>query len=69
MDFTGPFENQMILVLIESHSKWIQEFRTFTATSKVMISKHCYVFAQFGVRETIVSDNGTCFVNEELKII
>ncbi len=68
LDFAGPFENQMILVLIDSHSKWIEAFKTASATSKAVISKFRFLFSQFGVPETIVSDNGTCFTSEEFAI-
>ncbi len=68
LDCAGPFENQMILVLVDSHSKWIEAFKTASATSKAVISKLRFLFSQFGVPETIVSDNGTCFTSEEFEI-
>ena len=57
----------MILVLIDAHSKWIEAFCTLNATSNAVIDKLRPLFATFGVPETIVSDNGTCFVSEEFK--
>ncbi len=39
----------MILVLIDSHSKWIEAFKTASATSKAVISKLRFLFSQFGV--------------------
>ena len=67
IDFAGLFENKMILVLIDAHSKWIEAFCTQNATSNDVIAKLRPLFATFGVPETIVSDNGTCFVSEEFE--
>ena len=65
LDFMGPFEDRMFLILIDAHSKWIKAFCTQKATSKVVIDALRTVFARFGIPKTIVSDNGTPFVSEE----
>lgn len=67
LDYAGPFENKMILVLIDAHSKWIEACCTPNATSKAVIAELRPIFARFGVPETIVTDNGTCFVSEEFE--
>ena len=67
LDFAGPFENRMFLVLIDAHSKWIEAFCVQNATSRTVISELRPVFARFGVPETVVTDNGTCFVSEEFE--
>ena len=58
---------EMFLVLIDLHSKWIEAFCSSNATSKSVITKLQLAFSQFGVPETIVTDNCTCFVSEEFK--
>ncbi len=66
MDFVGPFEGKiMILVAIDSHSKWIEAFVTNRATSQVVIELSRTLFAQFGIPEVVVTDNGSCFVSED----
>ncbi len=66
MDFAGPFEGKiMILVAIDSHSKWIEAFVTNGATSQVVIELSRTLFAQFGIPEVVVTDNGSCFVSED----
>ena len=67
LDFAGPFENRMFFLLIDSHSKWIEAFCTSNATSKSVITKLRLAFSQFGVPETIMTDNGTYFVSEEIE--
>ena len=57
----------MYLILIDAHSKWIEAFCTSNATSQTVIGELRTLFAQFGLPETIVSDNGTCFVSSEFK--
>ncbi len=67
MDFAGPFEGKMILVVVDSHSKWIEAFVTNGATSQVVIDISRTLFAQFGIPEVVVTDNGSCFVSEDFE--
>ena len=67
MDFAGPFEGKMILVEIDSHSKWIEAFPTNGATSQVVIELSRTLFAQFGIPEVVVTDNDPCFVSKEFE--
>ena len=57
----------MFLIVIDTHSKWIEAFCTPTATSKAVIEELRTLFSRFGLPETIVSDNGTCFVSIEFE--
>ena len=67
VDYAGPFQGHMFLVVIDAHSKWIEAWPVHAATSSATIEKLRTSFAQFGLPETIVSDNGTCFVSEEFE--
>ena len=51
-----------------SHSKWIEAYPTNSATSTVVIELLRTSFARFGIPETIVTDNGPCFVSEEIEM-
>ena len=66
MDFAGPFQGKMILLVVDSHSKWIE---AVSSTSSTVIELSRTLFAQFGVPEVIVTDNGPCFVSEEFETI
>lgn len=67
MDFAGPFEGKMILVVIDSHSKWIEAYPTDSSTSTKVIELSRTLFSQFGIPEVLVTDNGPCFVSEEFE--
>ena len=68
MDYAGPFQGNMFLVVIDALSKWIETFPVQSATSNITIDKLRRLFAQFGLPEVIVSDNGSCMsVHEEFE--
>ena len=57
MDFAGPVEGKMVLVMIDSHSKWIEAIHTASSTSSVVIEACREKFAQFGLLGMMVTDN------------
>ena len=63
IDFAGPLHGQMYLVIVDAFSKWpeIVEMTSSTTTSTINVLQR--LFAQFGLPETIVSDNGTQFTS------
>ena len=65
LDFAGPLKGKMYLVIVDAHSKWIEAICTPSATSAAVIEELNVLFAQFGLPDTIVTDNGTCFVSAE----
>ena len=68
LDNAGPFLGRMFLILIDAHSKWIEAFCTTSTTSSATVECLRQVFAQFGVSETVVTDNGTCFTSDEFEL-
>ena len=67
LDFAGPLQNKMFLILIDALSKWVEALLTNSSTSAVVIDRLRTVFAQFGLPEMVVTDNGTCFVSDEFE--
>ena len=67
LDYAGPLEGKMILIVVDVHSKWIEAIPTSNAMSGVVIEELRMLFTQFSIPETIVTDNGTCFVSTEFK--
>lgn len=67
LDYAGPVEGKIVLVMIDAHSKWIEAVHTTTATSAAVIEVCRERFAQFGLPETVVTVNGSCFVSSEFE--
>ena len=65
LDYASPIEGKMFLVLIDAHSKWIEVFCVQSASSTNTIEKLCTVFSQFGIPESIVTNNRSCFASNE----
>ena len=65
IDYAGPVFNHMFLVVIDAHSKWIEAFPMKSTTSQATIQRLRTLFAQFGIPNTLVSDNGPNFTSAE----
>ena len=65
IDFAGPFEGKMFLVVVDSHSKWLDVIPVSNANSANTIRELRKLFATHGIPDVIVSDNGTAFTSAE----
>ena len=65
VDFAGPIDNFMYLIVVDAHSKWPEVIPMRSTTATRTISKLRQIFAQHGIPEQIVSDNGPQFASEE----
>ena len=68
IDFAGPFMGSMFLVIVDAYSKWpiVKEMKT-TTSSKV-VEELRSVFADYGLPDTLVSDNAPNLVSEEMNL-
>jgi len=66
IDLAGPFLDNMLLVVVDAHSKWPEVFRLKNNTTSVRVIE-CLreAISRFGIPDTIVSDNGRQFVSDE----
>ena len=67
LDFAGPFLGHMFLIMVDAHSKWIEVRVMASSTSSATIENVRTTFAQLGIPQTVVTDNGSCFVGAEFK--
>ncbi|XP_036348039.1 uncharacterized protein K02A2.6-like [Rhagoletis pomonella] len=68
IDFFGPMMSRWCLVVVDSHSKWVECIDMGTnTTSSNTIAKLREIFARFGLPRMVVSDNGTAFVPKEFQ--
>ena len=67
VDFARSVEGHMLLILVDAYSKWIEVCAVKSTTSDVAMWCLRSVFARFGLPNTLVSDNGPCFVSAEFE--
>lgn len=65
IDYAGPFEGRMFLLLIDAHSKWLEIHPSQSSTSSSTIESLRKSFASLGLPEVLVSDNAQTFVSIE----
>ncbi len=65
LDYAGPVNGKMYLVLIDAHSKCF--LYSLLDISAAVLAELRPLFAQFSLPETVVTDNGTCFVSAEFE--
>ncbi|XP_031570808.1 uncharacterized protein K02A2.6-like [Actinia tenebrosa] len=67
IDYAGPYMGSMFLVVIDSYSKWLEVIPMKSTTTTATIQQLRKVFANLGLPEHIVSDNGPQFSSSEFK--
>ncbi|KFD64011.1 hypothetical protein M514_12797 [Trichuris suis] len=67
VDFAGPFQGQLFLIVVDSHSKWLDVSPVQATSAKAVIDKLALLFATHRLPEVIVTDNGTAFTASEFK--
>ena len=65
IDYAGPLEGRMFLLITDSHSRWMEIHATNTSTSSATIELLRKSFSSLGLPEVIVSDNATAFTSSE----
>ena len=63
--YLRPIEGEMILRVIDAHSKWIEAIPVPSTSSISTITVLRNLFATHGIPELIFSDNSTSFASEE----
>ncbi|XP_011860102.1 PREDICTED: uncharacterized protein K02A2.6-like [Vollenhovia emeryi] len=66
-DYAGPIDRFSFLVIVDAFSKWPEIFETKSTTATKTIEFFKNVFAQHGLPDTIVTDNGQQFISTEFK--
>ena len=67
IDYAGSFLIKMFLIIIDSHSKWLEVIPTSDAGSKETIKILRSVFATHDLPGQCVSDNGSAFMSIEFE--
>ena len=67
MDFAGPFNGGMFLIVIDAKSKWIEVVQMSSISASVTTRALRGLFVTHGLPEEIVADNGLQFVAGGMK--
>ena len=67
LDYAGPCQGQMWLILKDSYSRWTEVVPMRTTTASQTIKQLRLIFARFGPQEQILTDNSPQFVSEEVQ--
>ena len=59
--YIGPVCGRLLLIIVDTHSKWPEVFKMSTTTSGKSITELQEIFARFRILEKLVSDNGPQF--------
>ena len=65
VDYAGPINGKMYLIIIDRFSKWLEIIPTESATAEVTIKALREVMSRWGLPLMLVSDNGPCFTSYE----
>ncbi|XP_029141825.1 uncharacterized protein K02A2.6-like, partial [Protobothrops mucrosquamatus] len=67
VDYAGPFQGQFFLVVVDSHSKWLEVVPVSSTTAAKTIQVLRNIFAAHGLPDVLVSDNGPQFTSTEFQ--
>jgi hypothetical protein len=65
VDYAGPFQGSMFMVIVDAHSKWLEVVPMSTTTTEKTLEVLRSMFARYGLPEQLVSDNGPQFTSTE----
>ena len=64
-DYAGPFLGKMFLILVDANTKWVDIHVVNSSSSQVTIEKMRITFANLGLPQILVTDNGPQFTSTE----
>ena len=65
IDFAGPIWDKMLLVIIDSHSRWPEVCILNKTTASMTVTALREIFARNGIPRELVTNNGPHFVSQE----
>lgn len=67
LDFAGPFEGKMWMILIDSYTHWLEIIPMKNITSISTLDALRVIFARFGLPKFLVTDNGPQLTSSEFE--
>ena len=65
IDFLGPIQGKMILILVDAYTGWIDAYHTINTTASDTIRLVRKSFSRFGVPKQVISDSGPQFISKD----
>ena len=65
IDFAGPVEERMFLIVVDAYSKWSEVLEMPYTTTQTTVDLLHSTFVRWGIPQQVVSDNGPQFVLQE----
>ena len=67
MDFAGPYQSKMFLIVVDAHSKWPEVIQMSSTSAEQTVVVLRQLFATYGLPLQLVSDNGPQFTAVEFQ--
>ena len=68
VDFAGPFQGSVFMVIVDAHSKWLEVIPMSTTTTEKTLEVLRTMFARYGIPEQHVTDNGPQFTASDFEL-
>ena len=68
VDFAGPFQKKMFMLVVDAHSKWPEIVEMPSTTASKTIEELRKLFSAYGLPEQVVTDNGPQFIADEFTV-
>ena len=68
IDHAGPLVDKMLLITVDSYSKWIDISVVPSTSTEATLSRLRMLFANHGLPELVVSDNWSSFTSADLRV-
>lgn len=68
VDFAGPFQKKMFMLVVNAHSKWPEIVEMPSTTASKTIEELRNLFSAYGLPEQVVTDNGPQFIADEFTV-
>ena len=67
VDFAGPFQGTMFMIIVDAHSKWLEVVPLSTTTTEKTLYVLCSMIARHKLPAQLVTDNGPQFISSEFE--
>ena len=67
LDYVGPCEKKIFLIIVDAYSKWLDVHPINTVTSSATNLKLHHTFVKHNLSDQCMTDNATCFISSDFE--